>query len=61
MSPFIGKSLPWQDGYFAQHEGYAHMDGYTLQCPYDVLTQWASNAEWYAGYLFAEENPHLED
>ena len=61
MNVLIGKSLPWQDGYFAQMENYESRDGYTLHCPYDVLTQWASNAEWYAGYQFAEENPHVED
>jgi hypothetical protein len=61
MNVLIGKSLPWQDGYFAHREGYECTEGYTLRCPYDALTQWASNAEWFAGYLFAEENPHLED
>jgi len=46
---WLDKSLPWQDGYFAKREGYV------LDCPYDELSQWASSADWHAGYLFAEE------
>jgi hypothetical protein len=64
MHDWEGKSLPWQDGYFAQREGDGQRAGtwdvYMLKCPYDVLSQWASNAEWHAGYLFAEENPYEE-
>jgi hypothetical protein len=60
MNVLIGKSLPWQDGYFAQAEGYARFinDAIVLDCPYDVVTQWASHHEWHAGYQFRiEESP----